>query len=64
MWNYEKYIYIYIIVEILKQCIYEASMKQYLKGSISEIEALSSYEFDEGQEFPEGSLSWFRLHKI
>ena len=52
-----KKIYIYIIVEILKQCIYEASMKQYLKGSISEIEALSSYEFDEGQEFPEGSLS-------
>lgn len=32
-------------------------MKQYLKGTISEIEVLFSYEFDEGQEFPEGSFS-------
>lgn len=32
-------------------------MKQYLKGTISEIEVLFSYEFDEGQEFPECSFS-------
>ena len=65
MWNYEIYIYILkVIVEILKQCIFEASTKQYLKGTISEIEVLFSYEFDEGQEFPEGSFSWFRLYKI
>ena len=64
MWNYDITIYIYMIIEILKQRIYEASMKQYLKGTILEIEVLFSYEFDKGQEFPEGSFSWFRLHKI
>lgn len=46
-----------MIIEILKQRIYEASMKQYLKGTILEIEVLFSYEFDKGQEFPEGSFS-------
>lgn len=51
MWNYEIYIYI-VIAEILKQCIYEASMKQHLKDTISKIEVLFSYEFDEEQEFP------------
>lgn len=36
--------------------MWELSVKQHLKGTIAEIGALFSYEFDAGQEFPGSSF--------